>query len=194
METQNNNLTPELSELRNQLATFKQRLDNQQIVNDRLLRRSMKARISPFPLTSIITDGIALIISPLIFVAFNRMGVHWGFGAFIILMILIELCYNIYSYYHINKLFTQPNDIVTMRRGLLQFRRAERIWMSIAIPSILLWVLLVWWQAGALSHFQRGLVYGIIGLVIGLVACFSIYAWQMRRVRQVERELDELSE
>ncbi len=194
MKTQENTSIPDFSELREQLATFKQRLDEQQIINDRLMRRSMKARISPFQKTSIASDAMALVLSPILFVVFRKLGVHWGFGAFFVLMVLIELLFNIYNYYRISDLFTQPTDLLTMRRGLLSFRRAERLWMATAIPGIFLWLGLIWWQMGAFSNFHEGLIYGCIGVVLGLIVCFFFYTWQMRRVREVERELDELSE
>ncbi len=194
METQNNNLTPELSELREQLATFKQRLDEQQIINDRLLRQSMRSRISPFLQTSIGVDVLGLILTPIVFVVFRNTGVHWGFGVFALLMCLVELFLNVYYYQRINKLFTQPADVVTLRRGLLKYRRDERLWMIIAIPSIILWGLLVFWQMGAFSSHHVSLGRGIIGLVLGLLAAYGLYSWQSRRLSEVERELDDLSE
>ena len=194
METQSNNLIPELADFRAELATFKQRLDDQQIVNDRLLRRSMKSRISPFITSSVVGDVAGLLISPLMFVAFNRLGIHWTLGAIIVLMIILELLFNIYNYHRISRLFTQPADLVTMRRGLLHFRRDERLWMITAIPIILLWTAFLWWRMDAFSQFHIGLVLGTIGLVLGLASCFAVYLWEMRRVSQVERELDELSE
>jgi len=61
MENQiNNNPVPmdEVDELRQQLAQFKQRIDQQEIINDRLMRHSMNARISIFTRTSVILDAI----------------------------------------------------------------------------------------------------------------------------------------
>ena len=194
METQSNNLIPELADFRAELATFKQRLNDQQIINDRLLRRSMKARISPFIMTGVVGDATALLITPFMFVAFNRLGIHWTLGAGFVILIILELLFNSYNYYRISRLFTQPTDLVTMRRSLLHFRRDERLWMMIAIPCVLLLVAFMWWRMGAFSHFHIGLVLGSIGLVLGLGSCIAFYLWEMRRVSQVERELDELSE
>lgn len=194
MENQSNNLIPELADFRAELATFKQRLDDQQIVNDRLLRRSMKSRISPFITSSVVGDALGLLFSPVIFVALNRFGIHWTLGAVIVLMIILELLFNIYNYCRISRLFTRPTDLVTMRRDLLRFRHGERLWMIIGVPTGLILVAFLWWRMGAFSQFHIGLVFGIIGLVLGLATCFAVYRWEMRRVSQVERELDELSD
>ena len=194
METQSNNLIPELADFRAELATFKQRLDDQQIVNDRLLRRSMKSRISPFITSSVVGDALGLLFSPVIFVALNRFGIHWTLGAVIVLMIILELLFNIYNYCRISRLFTQPADLVTMRRGLLRFRRAERLWKIIAILTIIIFVVVLWWQMGAFSHFHIGIVFGITGIILGFITSYAFYFWKMHRVREVERELDELAE
>lgn len=194
MENQSNNLIPELADFRAELATFKQRLDDQQIVNDRLLRHSMKFRISPFITSSVVGDALGLLFSPIIFVALNRFGIHWSLGAVIVLMIILELLFNIYNYCRISRLFTRPTDLVTMRRELLHFRHGERLWMIIGVPTGLILVAFLWWRMGAFSHFHISLVFGSIGLVLVLVGCYAVYRWEMRRVSQVERELDELSE
>ena len=68
METQTNNSNipqNEVDELREQLALFKHRLDQQEIISDRLMRRSMNARISIFTKTSVIADiAVLLMMSP----------------------------------------------------------------------------------------------------------------------------------
>ena len=194
METQSNNLIPELADFRAELATFKQRLNDQQIVNDRLLRRSMKSRISPFITSSVVGDAVGLLFSPVIFVALNRFGIHWTLGAVIIIFILLELLFNIYNYCRFSRLFTRPTDLVTTRRELLRFRHRERLWMIIGVPCALLCVAFLWWRMGAFSHFHISLVFGTIALVLVLAICFAVYLWEMRCVSQVERELDELSD
>ena len=77
METlTNNNPIPmnEVDELRQQLVLFKQRLDQQEIVNDRLLRRSMNARLNIFTKTSVIMDVIGLLVMPIILMAYTAQG------------------------------------------------------------------------------------------------------------------------
>lgn len=107
METQerNNNIPEnEVNELREQLALFKKRLDQQEIINDRLMRRSMNARLSFLTKTSVITDIIGLLLLPILFVAFSKVGVPWYFGGIMLLMVIIELVYNIYCHRQLQRL------------------------------------------------------------------------------------------
>ena len=199
METQTNN-TPvnEVDELRQQLALFKQRLDQQEIVNDRLLRHSMNARLSIFTRISVIMDVIGLLVMPIILIALHAIGVPWYIGAFILLMVVVELVYNIIAHRRLQRLFTDGNDLLTVRRGLLRFKKTERLWTLIAVPLIIVWLLAFYWQQGIFSGeltgaAASGLVTSAIGAFFGLLFCFGFYAWEMHRVNLSIREIDELS-
>ena len=199
METQTNN-TPvnEVDELRQQLALFKQRLDQQEIVNDRLLRHSMNARLSIFTRISVIMDVIGLLVMPIILIALHAIGVPWYIGAFILLMVVVELVYNIIAHRRLQRLFTDGNDLLTVRRGLLRFKKTERLWTLIAVPLLIVWLLAFYWQQGIFSGeltgaAASGLVTSAIGAFFGLLFCFGFYAWEMHRVNLSIREIDELS-
>ena len=199
METQTNNIpVNEVDELRQQLALFKQRLNQQEIVNDRLLRHSMNARLNIFTKTSVIMDAIGLLFMPIILIALHAIGVPWYIGAFVLLMVIIELAYNISAHRHLQRLFTEGNDLLTVRRGLLRFKKTERLWMLIAVPLLILWLLAFYWQQGVFSGeltgaAASGLVTSAIGAFFGLLFCFGFYAWEMHRVNHSIREIDELS-
>ena len=201
METQtNNNNIPqnEVDELREQLALFKQRLDQQEIINDRLMRRSMNARISVFTKWSVITDIIALLCMPLVFWAFHMVGISWYMGFIVVLGLVVEITYGIIGYRKLQQLFTTNNDMLTIRRGLLKFKRNERLQMLISIPLIFLWALALCWQLGAFSDDPtgRGAAFGIriaISGSIALLIAFGIYFWEIHRLNHSIREIDELS-
>ena len=201
METQtNNNNIPqnEVDELREQLALFKQRLDQQKIINDRLMRRSMNARISIFTKGSVVDDIFVLLMMPLIILALHMAGASWYMGIVIVIAIIAELAYNIVAHRKLNQLFTTDNDMLTVRRGLIKFKRNERLRMLISIPLIILWVFALCWQLGDFSDdpTANGTVFGAniaIGGSIGLLIAFGIYFWEMHRVNRSIREIDELS-
>ena len=201
METQkNNNNFPqnEVYELREQLALFKQRLDQQEIINDRLMRRSMNARISIFAKWSVITDIAGLLLMCLIVPLLHKIGVSWSLGIILIIGVLVELAYNISCHRKLQQLFTSDNDMLTVRRGLLKFKKAERLQLLISLPLTFLWLLAFYWQVGVFDgELNRssavGVVSSFIGLVLGLLFCFGFFTWEMHRVNRSIREIDELS-
>jgi hypothetical protein len=201
METQtNNNNIPqnEVDELREQLALFKHRLDQQEIINDRLMRRSMNARISIFTKTSVIADIVVLLMMPFVFWAFSKMSVSWYLTLILLLGVIVELAYNIICHRQIQRLFTEGNDLLTVRRGLLKFKKAERQAMLISLPLITLWALALCWQLGVFADNPTASVAAIgirvgIGFCIGTLIVFCGYFWEMHRVNRSIREIDELS-
>ena len=201
METQtnNNNLHEnEVDDLRQQLAQFKQRLNQQEIISDRLMRHSMNARISIFTKSSVISDAIGLLAMPFILLAFHKIGISWYLSVITLLAVIVELIYNIICHRKLQRLFTGGNDLLTVRRGLLKFRRAERIQMFIAVPFIILWVLAFCWQSGIFDHElcssgTKGLVSFAIGVFFGLLICFGFFFCEMHRVNQSVSEIDELA-
>ena len=201
METQknNNNLHEnEVDNLRQQLAQFKQRLNQEEIISDRLMRHSMNARISIFTKSSVIFDAIGLLAMPFILLAFYKVGISWYLGLIILLAVIVEFIYNVICHRKLQRLFTSDNDLLTVRRGLLKFKRAERMQMLIAVPFILLWVLVYYWQIGIFgneltSASTKGLVASAVGIFFGLIIGFGFYFCEMHRVNQSVREIDELT-
>ncbi len=201
MEIQANNINipqNEVDELREQLDLFKQRLDQQEIISERLMRRSMNARISIFTKTGVIADIVVLLMMPLVFWAFSKMGASWYFGLILLLGVIIELAYNITCHRRIQRLFTEGNDLLTVRRGLLKFKKGERLQMLISLPLIALWALALCWQLGVFADNPTASVAAIgirvgIGFFIGLLIVSCGYFWEMHRINHSIREIDELS-
>ena len=163
------------------------------------MRHSMNARISIFTKTSVIGDIVVLLMMPLVFWVFSKMGVSWYLTLILLLGVIIELAYNIICHRQIQRLFTEGNDLLAVRRGLLEFKKRERLQMLISIPLIALWALALCWQLGVFADnpTERVAAIGIragIGFFIGLlIVSFGIYFWEMHRVNRSIREIDELS-
>ena len=163
------------------------------------MRHSMNARISIFTKSSVIFDAIGLLSMPFILLALYKIGVSWYLGLILLMAVIVEFIYNIICHRKLQRLFTDGNDLLTVRRDLLKFRRAERLQMLIAVPSILLWMLVLYWQIGVFgneltSASTKGLVASAVGIFLGLIICFGFFFCEMRRVNQSVREIDEYAQ
>ena len=77
MENQNNNLQ-ELEELRSQVAEFKNRMEQQEIVSRRLLKEAMKGHVSWIKQMSLWGSVAELLILPLLIYALRSIaGFSW---------------------------------------------------------------------------------------------------------------------
>ena len=69
-----NNEINEIWEMREQLATLKKQLDTQEIINDRLLKEAMSGKLSRINGQAIWIGVICLIMMPLGYLNFQRIG------------------------------------------------------------------------------------------------------------------------
>jgi len=198
METNDTIFNSELEQLRQQVSTFKKRLDEQKIINDQLMRRSMQSRLNPFVKGSLIIDLVGVVVVPLVCFFFAKMGVHWIIIMIFAILFVIELIYNVVMYRRMSRLFVRPTDMLSMRRGLLQFRKCERVITFTMVPAILGLVVITWWNMGVFSQpftssGALGLRMSILFVIIGLCIGFYIFYIEMRRIRQSIAEIDALS-
>ena len=139
-----------------------------------------------------------LLFMPFILLAIYKAGISWYLGLVILLAVIVEFIYNIICHRKLQRLFTSGKDLLTVRRGLLKFKRAERVQMLIAVPLILLWMFVFYWQEGIFANeltaaSTKGLVASAVGIFFGLIICFGFYFCEMHRVNQSVREIDDLA-
>ena len=97
MENQNNSLQ-ELEELRSQVAEFKNRVEQQEIVSRRLLKEAMKGHVSWIKQMSIWGSVCELAILPfLVYALRNIVGVSWLPIIVIGLVIVGEAVFNFWN-------------------------------------------------------------------------------------------------
>ena len=139
MENQNNSLQ-ELEELRSQVAEFKNRVEQQEIVSRRLLKEAMKGHVSWIKQMSIWGSVCELAILPfLVYALRNIVGVSW---LPIIVMIVGEAVFNFWNVSTIRDKHLAVDDVLSAQQRLITFKRREKLYTYGILPFIFLWV--VW--------------------------------------------------
>ena len=194
MENQNNNLQ-ELEQLRSQVAEFKNRLEQQEIVSERLLKQAMSGHVSWFKKLNVWADVVGLCFMPLVALFLRERGCSWA--PFIVLLIILlgELAFNIWNTRSIGSQHLMSNDVMTSRQRLLRFKQRERWQTVIEVPMIVLWLVWVYFDvAGRTSQNHTDLAVWLISvLVIGLAIGFYIYYREMRSLNKAIKDIDEFA-
>jgi len=187
----------ELEEMRQQLTTLKNKLDQQEIVNDRLIRHSMKNTAGNIKRTYIWLIILSVMMVPYGYWAFVVLS-HFSIAFWIATSILMLVCGGA-TYYNKRKLGDSnlmTNNLVDVRKKIASAKKFDADWLFFGIPAIILWLSWFFYEVykqnnDLLMHplFWAGCVGGTIGAVIG----FSIHFKTQRQYQGIIDQIEDLT-
>ena len=199
MENQNNNLQ-ELEELRSQVAEFKKRVEQQEIVSRRLLKEAMKGHVSWIKQMSIWGSVGELAILPfLVYALRNIVGVSWLPIIAVGLMLVGEAVFNFWNVSTIRNKHLAVDDVLSAQQRLITFKRREKLYTYGILPFIFLWV--VWllfdvYYGNDIPFFPSSdrLIVDFVMIAIVLAAFSYVFYHEMRSLNKAIKDIDEFRE
>ena len=195
MENQNNNLQ-ELEQLRSQVAEFKNRLEQQEIVSRQMLEEAMKGHVSWIKQMSVWGGFVDLALVPLIvYLLKSIVGVSWLPIIAVCTVMVFEAFFNFWNVSTIRDKYLLANDVINAQQRLRTFKRREKIYTFIAVPFILLW--LIWFLFDVYSGKDipfpttDRLIFDFAAIAIILAVCFYIFSREMRSLNKAIKDIDE---
>ena len=198
MENQNNNLQ-ELEELRSQVAAFKNRVEQQEIVSRRLLKEAMKGHVSWIKQMSIWGSVGELVILPwLVYALRSIVGVSWLPIIVIVFVIVGEAVFNFWNVSSIRDKHLAVDDVLSVQQRLITFKRRDKLYTFSILPFLFLWF--VWllfdvYYGTDIPFFpssDRNLVYFV--LIASVLAAFSyLFYREMRSLNKAIKDIDEFA-
>ena len=199
MENQNNNLQ-ELEELRSQVAAFKNRVEQQEIVSRRLLREAMKGHVSWIKQMSIWGSVGELVILPLLVYALRCIvGVSWLPIIAVGLVIVGEAVCNFWNVSTIRDKHLAVDDVLSAQQRLITFKRREKLYTFGILPFLFLlvvWLLFDVYYGTDIPFFpssNRLLFYFVVIVITSAVVSYVFYR-EMRSLNKAIRDIDEFAE
>ena len=192
MENQNNNLQ-ELEQLRSQVAEFKNRLEQQEIVSERLLKQAMTGHVSWIKQMGF-WGGIAdLALVPLtVYLLKNIVGASWLPIIVVCVGMVFEAFFNFWNVSTIRDKYLVANDVINTQQRLRTYKRREKIYAFIAIPFLLLWFI---WFLLEVHHGTNipsiRFVIAIVGFIVMTVILFFVFNREMHSLNKAIKEIDE---
>lgn len=183
------------------MAILQEKLHNEAIVNDRLLRESMKHNYSSInrflSVEATILMPVIIFVFPLLPLIFH---LSWGPVIAIILLCLADTIFD-YKVNHIKDEAFMGDNLIPTALRLQRAKRLSALQMLVSLPLILLWF--VWfiidfflsinYDSEALtSAAWGGLTGGCIGLVCGLIFAIQLYHKQQKTRQQVIDQINDL--
>ena len=198
MNIQDNNT---LEEMRRQMAILQEKLNNETIVNERLLRESMKHNYSSInrylSLESTIFLPLIIIVFPIFVLIFH---LSWWPVISIMLLCVGDVIFD-YKVNHIKDEAFMADDLVPTALRLQRAKRLNAIQMMVSMPLIILliaWFLFDFFQSIdyqdelLTASAYGGIVGGCIGLVCGLIFAIQLYRKQQKTRQRVVEQIQNL--
>ena len=199
MDNQNNNFQ-ELEELRSQVAEFKNRVEQQEIVSRRLLKEAMKGHVSWIKQMSIWGSVGELVILPLLVYALRCIvGVSWLPIIAVGLIIVGEAVFNFWNVSSIRDKHLAVDDVLSVQQRLITFKRREKLYTYGILPFIFLWV--VWllfdvYYGTDIPFFPSSvrLLFYFVVIAITLAVISYVFYREMRSLNKAIKDIDEFRE
>lgn len=192
----NINTNDELEMMRKELSTFKERLDKQVTVGDKMLRKAMHSKIMWIHNFNVYTSVIGLFMLPLVASAVYAFTHSLFLTITLCIGAIAEAIYNLRNTRGMKNL--SSGDLIATSRRMLRFKRNEKIALAIEVPALLLWLALlvysIFQRHSDNEHMTINIYAMLIGFALGIVVSTWAYRKEMRLINETVKEIEEFTE
>ena len=186
-----------LEEMRQQMTTLKNKLNQQEIVNDRLIRRSMRNEVSNINRRYNIIMAIGIFMVPYGYWCFVKLvGLSVFFWIVTSIFILICAGATFYNSRKISDPGLMSHSLVEARKKVASAKKFESNWLLFGIPAVILWMGWFFYETYQIQggdfyngFFLGGCIGGIIGAIIGI----KIHLKTQRQYQDVIDQIEDLT-
>ena len=195
MENQNNNLQ-ELEQLRSQVAEFKSRMEQQEIVSRHLLDEAMKGHVSWIKQMSVWGGFVDLALVPLtVYLLRSIVGVSWLPILAVCIVMVFEAFFNFWNVSTIRDKYLAANDVINTQHRLRTYKRREKLYFYIIVPFLLLWLVWLFFDVYSSKDIPfpstDRLIFDFTAIAILFAICFYVFYREMRSLNKAIKEIDE---
>ena len=189
----------EMDEMRQQMETLKKKLGQQEIVNDRLMRRSMKSTANKIIQRHNIVMAVGLLMIPFGYYSFVMIsGFSIPFWIATCLFMILCAAATYYVGFDLRDSRLMQGKLLEVRRKVARAKKLENQWLFISIPLVILW--LAWFGYEAMQQNVDGnrsgyglMVGGAIGGIIGAIAGFSLHFKTQRQYQEIIDQIEDIT-
>ena len=179
----------ELQEMREQLAALKEKLNKQEVINDRLLRDVLIKKMKVINKNGWISGLCGLFVITFGNFMFYQMGLSTWFliGTAAMMIFCVATTWISHSWINSNEIVN--GDLLRVAKQAQRLQRVYKNWKYIALPMILVWATWLGLEYAAevkdtamvISMMFGGVIGGLVGGIIGF-----------KQNKKVINELDEM--
>lgn len=186
--------TIELNEMKEQISLLRRKLEKETIVNEKLIRASMRDKLKAVKRKSYIlcVVGIAAAVLWKFGISSDFNPLFIDFTAF---FLFFAVAYEVYC----NRMLSAQNyiegNLVEEARKLNHYKKLARQWYWFSIPIVCIWSCWYLYESYTV-HAEQGrflFIWGLIGGTIGGVIGWNIYRKGRKAINEVIEQIEELT-
>lgn len=186
----------ELAQMRNQLGLLHQKLDDQAIVNDRLVRSIVQGKVKTINRSAALIVAIALISIPYcLWVFLHLLHTSVAFAVVTILFLLIAVVYDRFTFRGFSTEDMARLPLAEIARRTVRMKRLYARWLCFSLPFLAVWTLWLAYELLVLVQVsadeRKGLLIGgAIGWILGGTFGFMTYRKNQRLAREILEQVE----
>ena len=182
-----------LREMQQQMQQLREKLNKEQIINERLLQKSCRQTVDRLKFKSnlpIVFAIIAILCSP----AYLSFGISPWFLIFTCVLMLVSIVATILTNRHIPQM---DKDLVTATNELTRYKKIHAEWLKYSIPALIVWLGCLIWDFLKNQTISQMELFGFIagistGLILGILLGLKIRRDQLNAADELISQIEEL--
>ena len=193
---ENNMNETQFEDMRQQLNTLKKKLGEQEIVNDRLIRRSMKQEANKISRRYNIIIALCILMIPYTYVVFTmKLGLSLAFwiGTSIFMLICGGATY--YNSLNVTNANMMSKNLIEVGQNMARAKKFDANWLFFGIPAAIAWLgWLTWELCQQDSEAARYMIYGTIcGAVLGVFLGFKMHSKTQTQYQEIIDQIEDIT-
>lgn len=188
----------QFEEMRMQMEMLKSKLDKQEIVNDRILRKSMKKNMNNITRRYTILVVLALLMIPYAYYVFvSMMGYSIGFWIATVVFMLISCGYTVWNGKDLYNGNLMEKSLLVVRQKMALAKKRDNQWMLFGFPMLILWLayfVYEVYQKGGAEEVHTLLMASAFGGAVGLILGLIIHFKTQREYQEIIDQIEEVTE
>lgn len=188
----------QFEEMRKQMEMLKSKLDKQEIVNEKILRKSMRKNAKNISRRYTALVVLALLMIPYAYYIFvSVMGYSIGFWIATTVFMLICCGYTVWNGKDLYNGNLMEKSLLVVRQKMALAKKRDNQWMLFGIPMLILWLayfVYEVYQKGGAEEVHTLLMASAFGGAVGLILGLTIHFKTQREYQEIIDQIEEMTE
>ena len=186
----------ELGEMRQQINLLKDKLNDQEIVNDNIIRKVVQEKVDTIHKVGWRIVVLGILEVPLVIWVFREMcGFSWMFCIITAIYVLSSVIFQVIMNMSMKRQVRPNDDLLAVGKQLVKLKKRNVKWLFFSMPFTALWTGLIIWEAYKnpaffpldFEVFVYIIIFGVaLGLIIGLTIFFKRYNAMKDAITQLD--------